>query len=145
MWVYPCLLLAASCGLAAAQRDPQDDVDDLALVVRDSAPKGFYRAGGANVGVFPGQGWTLTVYVGDTRRYGPGSFLVLTKLEGRLAGELLTMPTSAGALTAVSLDGASLDLYLRRSGLDLSGLDAAVGALPTSRPAPPVAPPIAGR
>jgi hypothetical protein len=124
MWVYPLLILAASCTLAATQRDPQDDVDDLATVVRDSAQL-FHRCDGANIGLFPGRGWTLTVYVGDTRRYGPGSFLVLTKVDGRLGGELMSMPAASGPMTTVALTGTTLDVYLRRAGLDLTGLDAA--------------------
>lgn len=126
MWVYPLLILAASCSLAAAQRDPQDDVDDLVATMRDTERQLFYRAGGANVGLFPGRGWTLTVYVGDTRRYGPGTFLVLTRLDGRLAGELLTDSRGgSGVMEQAALSGTTLDVYLRRAGLDLAGLDAA--------------------
>jgi hypothetical protein len=129
MWLYPLLILAGSCSLAAVHRDPQDDVDDLVLTIRDAERRLFYRAGAANVGLFPGRGWTLTVYVGDTRRYGPGTFLVLTRLDGRLAGELLSEPYGeSGAMGRAALSGTSLDVYLRRAGLDLSGLDAAVVA-----------------
>lgn len=137
MWLYPVLVLAASCSLAAAQRDPQDDLDDLVVDLRRTERPGFRRAGGANIGLFPGRGWTLTMYVGDTRRYGPGAFLVLTKLDGRLTGELLGEPgDDPGALSQVALSGAALEVYLRRSGLDLSGLDAAFLAGFSGRPPP---------
>lgn len=137
MWIYPLLVLAASCSLAAAQRDPQDDLDDLVIAVRASE-RGFYREGGANIGVFTGRGWTLTMYVGDTRRYGPGTFLVLTKLDGQLGGELLTMPAAdSGAILGQALAGPDLDLYLRRTGLDLTGLEAALQARVDRDPAPP--------
>lgn len=137
MWIYPLLILAGSCSLAAAQRDPQDDVDDLVVTMRESERRLFYRAGGANVGLFPGRGWTLTVYVGDTRRYGPGTFLVLTRLDGRLAGELLTDPRGeSGVMGQAALSGTTLDVYLRRAGLDVSGLDAAVVARFKDAPAP---------
>jgi hypothetical protein len=86
----------------------------------------FLREGGASIGVFPGRGWTLTVFVGDTARYEPASFLVIKRLDGALVGELLAPPPGEGEAThfrQLDLNGAALAAYLGRAQLDLAALD----------------------
>lgn len=139
-WLYPLLLMGASCTLAALERDPQDDLDRVVALVDDGGGQGsFFRHERAVVGVFPRRGWTLTLYVGDTRRYAPGTYVVLSRIDGRLTGELiLDEVREFGPLEQVTLDAAGLDAYLARSALDLRGLDGAVRAR-FGAPAPAVA------
>ena len=129
-WVYPFLLMGASCTLAALERDPQDDVDGLVAVVDDGGAGGFFRHERAALGVFPGRGWTLTLYVGDTRRFAPGTYVVLTRVDGHLRGELIldAVDGTSGPLEQTALTGVGLDTYLTRAGLDLRDLDRAVSA-----------------
>ncbi len=129
-WVYPFLLMGASCTLAALERDPQDDVNGLTAVVDAGGSRGFFRHERAALGVFPRRGWTLTLYVGDTRRFAPGTFLVLTRVDGHLTGELILdgVDGTPGPLEQIALTGGGLDTYLARAALDLRGLDRAVSA-----------------
>lgn len=138
-WVYPFLLMGASCTLAALERDPQDDLDGLVSVVSASSSKrSFYRHERAAIGVFPGRGWTLTLYVGDTRRFAPGTYLVLTRIDGQLSGELILEEVrDFGPLEQMALPPGTLEPYLARAALDLRGLDQAAAArfgVPAARP-----------
>lgn len=130
VWVYPVVLLGASCTLAALERDPQDDLDGLVAVVERGAERGlFFRHERAALGVFPRRGWTLTLYVGDTRRFAPGTYLVLTRIDGRLSGELILEEVGEpGPLDQETLSPDRLDAYLARSALDLRGLDGVAAA-----------------
>jgi hypothetical protein len=122
--------MGASCTLAALERDPQDDVNGLAAAVDGGGTRGLFRHERAALGVFPRRGWTLTLYVGDTRRFAPGTFLVLTRVDGHLTGELILdhVDGRAGTLEQVALTSGALDTYLARAALDLRGLDRAVSA-----------------
>lgn len=129
-WAFPLLLVAASCALAALERDPQDDVDGLvALAARDTRGRSFYHHEKAALGVLGDRGWTLTLYVGDTRRFAPAVYLVLTRVDGHLRGELIldeVRPT--GRIDQVELGPQALEAYLARATLDLRGLDQVVAA-----------------
>jgi len=118
------LLLVAGFGLTFAllQREPQTDVDHLAQQVLDSPePLAFYRYGGASLGLYGRRGYSLSLYVGDTSRFSC-RFLVLTRFDGQLHGELMRTQGREGVSM---LDGARLEAYLRRCQLDLSAIDRA--------------------
>lgn len=120
--LYGALLLALAGGAAWLQPSPQRDLDRLVGVVSRAERGMFFHDGSAAIGFHIDRGWTLTIYVGDVARFAPADFLVLRRLDGRLDGELLVH--GRDAMIATALQGAALDAYLERSGLDLTGLDA---------------------
>lgn len=123
-WLYPLILLTASGTLAALERDPQHEVDGVAEVALQADDGLFFRHEAAALGMLPGHGWTLTVYVKDTRRFAPASFLVVTRLGERLRGELILDEVGPGGeLCSEPLEGAGLDRYLNRSLLDLRSIE----------------------
>ncbi|MCO5166060.1 MAG: hypothetical protein M9894_06795 [Planctomycetes bacterium] len=128
-WLYPIVLLAASGSLAALERDPQHEVDAVAQVAARAEEGLFFHHEAAALGMLPGHGWTLTVYVGDLRRFAPAKFLVVSKVDGRLRGEMiLDGVTPGGALRTAALEGTALDRYLNHAMLDLREVDRAFKA-----------------
>lgn len=132
-WLYPLALLGASCTLAALEPDPQGDLDGLvAKVMADDGDANFFRHEQAVVGLFPGRGWTLTLFVGRTRRFAPAGYLVLTRIDGALRAELLSARFGRpGPIEEAALVAGPLEAYLARAALDLRGLDAAAAARST--------------
>jgi hypothetical protein len=124
--VYTLLLAGGAAVLASLRRDPQRDLDHLTARVRDDATGArFFRADSAAVGLLPGHGWTATLWVGDQRGLAPADFLVLTRMDGALTGELLLDGPGGGHMGSIVLRGPELAAYLDRGGLAVGGLDAA--------------------
>lgn len=124
-WLYPLLLVLGACWVGSLRRDPQDDLDALVARLhtcdRDAR---FQPLSGGAVGVLGARGWTLTLYVGDTSRYAPATFLYLTRIDSVLQGELLADgPADGGGFRQQDLQGAALAEYLARADLDLTALD----------------------
>lgn len=83
-----------------------------------------HREGLCTVNFFPGRGYALSMFVADDAAFAPARVLVVVRLDGQVHAELLV-----GNLRTEVLGAQESREYLTRSGLDLTGLDAAYDAL----------------
>lgn len=126
----PLYLLVILIGGPAAYyfslRNPQVEINRLAAKVESLEPRQvFYRYKGASVGLYPSRGYSLTVYVGDTGRFAPAQFLILSRIDGKAQGELMNTEGAAGVSL---LTGGRLEAYLKRCELDVTPIERAYEA-----------------
>lgn len=122
---YAALLVAGVTGAQSLRSTPAGDFAGvLDLAQSGQTDRTVYRYRGAYLALYPASGYALTLHTQGFSGYHGARFLVISRIDGLLLGELFTPADTAEESGHEVLRGAELTAFLDANGLSAAPLDA---------------------
>ncbi len=118
---YGCSLLVGLLVASSLERTVIDDMETVLAAARDSNGAAFtFHKRYASLVIFPRRGYSLTLDVADLKQVQPAFYFTITRLDGRVRGDLMFAEGEEGARV---LEGADLEAFMKRAELSLTATD----------------------